>query len=807
MAKNPLKYSAQQSEVVDNIHRDTRTTGKKFGQFLKSNSFGLVEIGLGVSTLIFPPLAVPSLIAFALARHYKNRAKFKLPLYLPRSIGKVIDPNLYKAGKDFDNDFADGLWYLGREAVTGKHIYLPDSVARQHFFYNASTGGGKTESLIGVLFNVFIHGSGFSFIDGKADLNLPAKIMSIAHRMMRVDDVFLFNFIQGNRDLWGKTESQMSNTFNPLANGSVSSLTELFKSLLDGDGDIWSKRADSFIAAYMRVMVYLRDSGELALSVKHLSDYMTLEKLGALVGREDIPMEIKNELYNFVCNIPGMDKASLQTVLKGQSPKGNATVYDQLGYVTMQIIPVINMLKGDYGYIFDVMYGEIVMKNIVANRRIMICLLPALEKSSSTLEQLGRIAVSAIKDMAAGGLGSTFEGNVDKNLGQRFTTSKSAYPVICDEAGYYFVKGAFAPLFAQARSVGLSMWLSAQDIPALRKMGEDVSKEVDSVIGNSNTKLYGRIEDMGSTYEEATKRIGKVNVTQAGSREKDTSGLSTKYYEQNVTIQEKERVHQLDFARLREGQVFIVHMDHLVRVNLFAIFLPNLTGVTMNALTTIPTPDNKAIKTKKDDPYEIGVNIRKIIRGNLKPKGFDTDKEMQDISFQFDEILDSGVNEDSVGHLVLSAYKDRLQKQLNSMFSTTSDSAEEQSTKTDIEDDLTTVGQVDDDALEGAFEDSTEAPVKPKSESYTVEKTAYNAVADGFENIFGTSLLEEDKFKKAISKINKHFCETDDEADKTTESAISNIKSSTLYPSSPRPIADKDMMRSLLKDTLSEMDD
>src|SRR5690606_318831 len=98
--------------------------------------------------------------------------------------------------------------YVGIEPGTLRQVWQIFDVEKQHKWMQATTGGGKTETLSGFCANYLIYGSGFLFCDGKADMSLPAKVAALCHRTLRLDDLFIVNYITGNQSPWGKTESE-----------------------------------------------------------------------------------------------------------------------------------------------------------------------------------------------------------------------------------------------------------------------------------------------------------------------------------------------------------------------------------------------------------------------------------------------------------------------------------------------------------------------------------------------------------------------------------------------------------------------
>ena len=76
-----------------------------------------------------------------------------------------------------------------------------------------------------------------------------------------------------------------------------------------------------------------------------------------------------------------------------------------------------------------------------------------------------------------------------------------------------------------------------------------------------------------------------------------------------------------------------------------------------------------------------------------------------------------------------------------------------------------------------------------------------------FGNIFDTGLLDESVFKAGSNAINVALTGDVAGSNTDTEKAIKKIKETTLYPTQPKPTMNKETVKSLLEDTLSEMDD
>lgn len=581
------------SKAIQERHSSIRNLNE--WQNLRNNFFStgaspIVIMGLVICTAFLPVLmylTVP--ICFFLILKTKGVIKrefYSYPLYAPAHSKAKLDPlDINPATRKPRKPRAQV--YLGFEPTTMRQAWLTFDVSKQHFWLQATTGGGKTETLAGLYANFLIYGSAGIFADGKADMALPAKICALSHRFMRGSDTYIINYITGNQSPWGKTKSQLSSTINPFLTGSVSSISELVKALLQDDGDIWSKRCASFVDALSRVLVYLRDKGEFQFNISHYAEFLQLEALGKLIGRADIPMSVKRELFTFVKTLPGLDANGLERIMRGESldPKKSQQPLDQLGYVTMQLQPVINMLSGDYGYIFDTIYGSINIRDIVLKRRILLILIPALEKAAPSLRSLGQIVIALIRDLLASGIGNQTEGNIDLAIRRRFTNDISPYLGIYDEAGYYFVENAFAPIYAQSRSIGLVNILGSQDNYAMEKASEKAEKELKTVYSNSNTKIIGKIEDTGASMEQVIERVSEANFYEVKRMERNMSSIFADSFHQNeLSVERKKVLEPEDFLTLNEGEVYVIHKDRQIRVDMFATFPAHLKNQAANVL-------------------------------------------------------------------------------------------------------------------------------------------------------------------------------------------------------------------------------
>ncbi len=543
--------------------RDTRTLGMKVVDFFKDpvQSASLL-VGFAITAFIFTPLTEVVFIIALCIFLYAITRKFRLPFRMPqRSLAPDYNdplPGSLKPRK------ARGICFFGNKKITDEELWFNNEDMRTHVLIFGSTGSGKTEALVSLAFNALIQGSGFLYVDGKGDNSLFAKVFSMARSMGREDDLLLINFMTGARDIIGAQEKRLSNTMNPFCRGSSEMLSQLVVSLMDSggqsaDSDMWKGRAVVFVQALMKILVYMRDQGKILLDANVIRNYFDLTRLEAIgldkmfirdnqepVSLAEAPELVLEPIYNYLMTLPGFDKTK-----KG---KQSSQVFEQHGFITMQLTKVFGSLADTYGHIIRTNLAEVDLKDVVLNRRILVVLLPALEKSPEELANLGKVIVASLKAMMAAGLGEAVEGTYKEVITRKPTNATTPYMCILDEYGYYAVKG-FAVVPAQARSLGFSVIFAGQDLPAFQKASKE---EALSIGANTNIKICMKLEDPMDTWEFFQKTAGESYVTKVDSFQANAQGILNSYLDSRSASSEKRaRIDLLDLKEQREGEANI----------------------------------------------------------------------------------------------------------------------------------------------------------------------------------------------------------------------------------------------------------
>jgi intracellular multiplication protein IcmO len=510
---------------------------------------------------------------------------FKMPMS-----SKYADPKS-RDGKP------EGILYLGNTDPYREEVWFSNSDARTHILYLGTTGSGKTEGLKSMATNAMAWSSGFVYIDGKADTDLWSSLSSLVRRFGRDDDLLVLNYMTGNSD-----RQAPSNTMNPFSSGSASYLTNMLVSLMpdaEGDNAMWKERAVSLLGSLIPALTYKRDKQDIPVSVGVIRQSLMLSSVIKLSRDESVPDTIRKGIKGYLETLPGYVDAAFDDDGKDK-PMGpdqpmidTTTAKTQHGYLSMQFTRSLQSLADDYGYIFDSQAADVDMLDVVLNRRVLIVLIPALEKSADETANLGKIVAATIKGMMGSTLGATVEGESATVIENKPTNSATPFMVVFDEVGYYTAAG-MAVMAAQARSLGFCLIFSAQDLPALEKR---VKEEARSIAANCNIKIFGKLEDPTQTKEFFEKTVGSSFVTEVSGFASQAGGMTRSYMDNmQAGIQNRGRSNYDSVRSFKEGQAVIAFGERVVDVRMFYSNPGHAKAMRVTRYVALPVPDEAQMK-------------------------------------------------------------------------------------------------------------------------------------------------------------------------------------------------------------------
>lgn len=580
--------------------RDTRTLGVRLYDFFSDSDYAAVLYFVAGTTIVttkfgqyFSDIIVLLGLLYAVFLYKCNRTlSYKMPAW-----AKLKD-------KNERDGIPKGIMYLGNSQQYGnEEVWFTNSDVRTHILYLGTTGAGKTEGLKSIVSNALMWGSGFIYIDGKADTDLWSSLCAMVRRFGRDDDLLVLNYMTGNSD-----DPAPSNTLNPFSSGSASYLTQMLVSLMPeagGDNAMWKERAISLLSSLMPALTWKRDHQDLPLNINLIRQVMNFPEVVKLSRDAALPERIRNGLTGYLNTLPGyvdaaFDDNGMEKPLGPDQPMVDTNVVKQQhGYLTMQFTRALQSLGNDYGYIFESRNADIDMIDVVLNRRVLITLIPALEKSPDEAANLGKLVAATIKGMMGSTLGATVEGEANTVIENKPTRSSTPFITVFDEVGYYTTQG-MGVMAAQARSLGFCLVYAAQDLAALEKR---VKEEAKSITGNCNIKIFGKIEDPMGTQDFFDRTMGKALVSVVGGWTLGGTGqsMSNSYYgNTTASIDFRQRATFDDLRGFKEGECILAFGMTFNVVKLYYANPGTAQAMRVQRFIGLPKTDDFVLKHLKD---------------------------------------------------------------------------------------------------------------------------------------------------------------------------------------------------------------
>jgi intracellular multiplication protein IcmO len=606
MAADYKVRGVSKREEVDNkkYWRDPRTPFQKFIDAVTSPegfSFSLLFIGV---VLVVEPAAFELSILFFGILFLAAWGKVKrahLPMSLPIESGKIDYNDPKPERKEFER--ARGIYYLGNDQLTNEEVHVSAADLLTHMLLFATTGGGKTEFLLSLAVNSLSTGSGVVFIDPKGTAELELKVWTLARIMGRDDDFLLINYSTGNRAIKANSPDRISNTSNIFAHGTADFLSDIMVSLIptsEGDNAIFSERAITLMKSLMMSLVELRDQRKINLSVRTIRDWMTMEKCIDIVNDQSLSQVARSSMEAFLNSTAGFQK--------DLGAKQGEDTMKQFGYAQAYFTRALSSLTDTYGHVYGSIMGEVDYRDVVFNRRILLVLLPSMEKAPPELKALGKIVLAAMRSAMAGGLGNVFEGNYEEMVGSLPSASNCPFPIIADEYGYVATEG-FAITAAQARGLGFACIFAGQDYAGFKRGSE---AEAESILANTKVKTIGVLEDAQSTWDVVRVLGGETSVVSADSLD-SKEGNSPGYMERGARLTHgTQRINLRDLRSQIMGEFHILHKDSIIRIRSFYA-APNIkAGASMqiNRMIEVDRPTVGTLAKKYGKVKSIVSSIR-----------------------------------------------------------------------------------------------------------------------------------------------------------------------------------------------------
>ena len=542
--------------------RDVRSPVHQVVDALKDGTVQTCGVfGAGVCLLFFPVVATPffGLGLFFFVLRCVCISNERLPFRMPLGLSGTDKGDPLPGRRGFAKP--EGIFFLGNRLQDSKELWLKAKDVLTHTLLFGTTGSGKTETLVSLSYNALATGSGLFYIDPKASPKLAVQIWQMARYLGRDDDFRVLNYGTSGKTK-GKSPRRLSNTNNPFTFGSAESLTQLLVSLMpvsDGANSIFADKAQALISGVMYALVDLRDKGFLKLSTSVIRDALALEKCVELALHPELDAESSASI-----------KAALGTSgwiagreLKDQPP----SFAEQFGYAQSYFGKALSSLTDTYSHIYGAEDGEVDFADAIMQRRILVVLLPSLEKAPAELASLGKISLSAIRNACAVGLGAQIEGDAEDVLEALPTDAIGIGPYLCivDEYAAIVTPG-FEVVLTQGRGLGIAAIVASQDYAGILEADK---KGAQQMVANTSIKIFMKMQDAEKTWELIRGQAGQGTVVRSsGFTVNDKSG-STYADTMNTTVEKEDRVDLRDLQEQIEGEAHFIFSGQVVRGDMF----------------------------------------------------------------------------------------------------------------------------------------------------------------------------------------------------------------------------------------------
>lgn len=600
MSNQPEFKGIDKSHTVaqKKLLRDTRPLWLQTVSMFNSREMIAGIMTSSVAIMLFFPSEFSFLAFFSglLVYWLRKRATAKdhLPFRMPATSG-LTDYGSPKPGR---SGFfkGEGVFMLGN--AFGKNrteLWMGVRDMLTHMLVFGTTGSGKTEFLVSMAFNSLAMGSGMFYVDPKAAPKLQAQIYVMCRLCGRDDDYRTLNYLTTEKAAGSsKTPIRTTNTTNPFAYGNAESLANMLISLIpsaEGSNAIFNQNAQNLMRSLMYALVEMRDRGEIQLSVETIREYMVLQKCMDLAERSDFTQNTRASLQAFLSSVGWQEGKTID--------KQPRSLPEQFGYARSYFGQPLNSLTDTYSHIYRTPMGEVDMRDVFLNRRILVVLLPALAVAPEELKSLGKVSLSAIRIAISAGLGDGKEGAFADTLYSLPTDAPAPFLSVTDEYAAIPTPG-YVEVLTQGRGLGVAAIVASQDYAGITKADQAGAQQL---LENTKLKIALKLTSASDTWELFQKLAGEANVMQTQSFQirPDVGLISTDYRDQlSAAAQKVQRVTLADLQNQVEGEFHAFFGDEMVRgASFFANPpLPANMQLRINQMVRVWPPDPKAVEMK-----------------------------------------------------------------------------------------------------------------------------------------------------------------------------------------------------------------
>ena len=250
---------------------------------------------------------------------------------------------------------------------TSQVVSIPAADAADHIEVVGPNRLDRTEALLHIAENAIRGGECLVYLARSSDLDLVARLKSMARKNGRTGDLLYMTALPSNAPL----------RFNPFAAGTAEALAENIAEMIavrdgrDPSSLLWLNRAHLMLKGILQPLVWLRDhSGDGLSAGALLTKFPLVEMIKISQMVEHIPNDTLAPLKAYLSSLPGYrDERGLDQM---------QTTYDHHWYLTMTAEKALEPMVTTYRHVFEQHDNVTTLDKVVKERKILIVLFPDL---------------------------------------------------------------------------------------------------------------------------------------------------------------------------------------------------------------------------------------------------------------------------------------------------------------------------------------------------------------------------------------------------------------------------------------------
>lgn len=605
----PIFEGASEEELIPSrrLRRDTLTPVQRALAVLASRQ-GLVAVIvvcalLGIVVPTVTPLCLIAGVLTAITAALNHRLwRATLPFRLPQET-QATDYNDPKPGRQACHR-ARGVAFLGNAwpqpgEAHGPELWLSFEDLLRHMLVLGSTGSGKTEFLVGFMLSAGLGiGSGGVYVDPKGEYKLAAQIFVLSRLLGRDDDFRVLNFQTGGKRHNQRSCRRLSNTTNPISFGTPENIAQMILSLIpepSGENAVFVQSAQALMQAEIYAIADLRDQG-VPVSIATIREYLDPDRFAALAHDPRVKEHNRTSMLAFMGGVQWREDPMWQIVqarLRQASSRADALPqalapaaraqaaqaagadqtqqtlepwYQQFGYARSYFNQLMNSLADTYGHIYAAARSEVDMPDIIQQRRILVALLPSLEKSPAETRSIGKLTLSMLRNGVSAGLGSRAMGMLRDVIYSRPSSALKPFPVATDEYAAMQAEG-YELMLTQGRAFGIAGAIGNQDYAGLTKAGAGGSGQASAaqIVANTQLKIAMKTNDPQETWNLLEALAGEAEQTKVQRYARPRNEAAHYSRIDDVDVRRESRIDLRDLQQQIEGEFHAFMNGRVVR--------------------------------------------------------------------------------------------------------------------------------------------------------------------------------------------------------------------------------------------------